>query len=200
MTGEAGLVELDKIDPRDHEGPELGVDNRDQRAGHGRPIGIDRSPVNAASQCEWAGHGDFDRAARVLPEPSKFGHGAEAVGRSQWLDRAIAVALVVSGSTQAPEPRSELEPAEIFVETQVEIDPLHSPSVIRSRPARRWSSIARRMASRTASSRSAGPNKSGWAFTSAMNFSNQPGNDQLPITVVGSTISDIVADPLLFCC
>src|SRR5438552_4026186 len=45
--------------------------------------------------------------------------------------------------------------------------------------------MARRTASRSASSRSSGPNRSGFCVTSSQNFTYQPGNDQLPMTVAG---------------
>src|SRR5262245_14388376 len=62
---------------------------------------------------------------------------------------------------------------------------------MRSAPARSWSSTARRTASRTASSRSSGPNSSGWRAASSQNLAYQPGNDQLPMTVAGSSGSEV---------
>ena len=88
---------------------------------------------------------------------------------------------------------------EIFVEAQVEIDSLHfavgdpveagAELVVDRQPngvADGLVAIGR-------------PESSGWAFTSAMNFSNQPGNDQLPITVAGIKFSAIVNGPLPLC-
>src|SRR5438552_3786878 len=45
--------------------------------------------------------------------------------------------------------------------------------------------MARRTASRTASSRSSGPNRSGERAMSSQNLAYQPGKAQLPITVAG---------------
>ena len=56
MAGEAGLVELDEVDAGGDQGPELGVDDRDEGGGHCVAIGVDRSAVDAAGQGERARH------------------------------------------------------------------------------------------------------------------------------------------------
>ncbi len=196
MAGEAGLVELDEIDAGGGERRELGVDDRDQGVGHGVAIGVDRAAVDAAGQRERAGHGHLDRRVGILAEPAILGHGAQAVGRGERRDAAIAVALIVGRRTPAADARDRLEPCEIFVEPQVEIDALHfavgdpveaGAELVVDRQA---DGVADGLVAigRAESARAA-------AFTSATNFSNQPGNDQLPITVAGISCSTIRRRP-----
>ena len=71
------------------------------------------------------GTGTFTGAIGIFPQAAIFGDGAQPARRGERFDRAIAVALVVSRRAPAAESRRGLEPAEVFVEAQVEIDALH---------------------------------------------------------------------------
>ena len=71
------------------------------------------------------GTGTLTGAIGVFPEPAIFGDGAEPVRCGERFDRTIAVALIVGRGAPAAESRERLEPAEILVEPQVEIDALH---------------------------------------------------------------------------
>ena len=52
MAGEARLVELDEVNPRGDQGPELGIDDGNQRRGDGFAAIVGRSAVDAARECE----------------------------------------------------------------------------------------------------------------------------------------------------
>ena len=71
------------------------------------------------------GTGTLTGHVGVFAEPAIFGHGAQAVGCGERFDRAIAVALIVRRGAPAAGSRQRLEPCEILVESQVEIDALH---------------------------------------------------------------------------
>ena len=78
---------------------------------------------------------------------------------------------------------------QVFVEPQVEIDALHLAIGDPVEPGAEL--VVHRQADRIPDGLLPvrGPNRPGSAFTSATNFSYQPGNDQLPMTVAGITWS-----------
>src|SRR5271157_2453973 len=174
MAGETRLIKLDEIDARRNQGLELGADDRNQGLGHGVAIGVDLAPVDAASQCEWPGNRHLYRPPGILPEPVVFRDSSQTVGSRQRLQAAEPLTLVVRRGTPVAGTTNWRQAAQVLVKAEVEIDPLHPPSEMRSSPARNWSSMASRTASRTASSRSTGPNRSGCEPTSPMNFPTSP--------------------------
>ena len=143
------------------------------------------------------GTGILTGHAGVLAEAVILGDRPQPVGGREGRHAAVAVALVVGRRAPVAGAADRLEAAQVLVEAQVEIDPLHLAVGDPIEPRPTWSSMASRTASRTASSRSTGPKRSGWAATSAMNFSNQPGNDQLPITVAGIRGSLMASIPFM---
>ena len=125
VAGEAGLVKLDEIDARGHEGLELGVDDRNQGLGHGVAIGVDFASVDAASQCERPGNRHLDRPPGILPEPVVFRDSSQSVGSRQRLAAAEPLTLVVRRGTPVAGTTNWLQAAQVLVEAEVEIDPLH---------------------------------------------------------------------------
>src|SRR5271157_5674043 len=172
MAGETRLIKLDEIDARRNEGLEIGADDRNQGLGHGVAIRVDLAPVDAASQCERPGNRHLYRPPGILPEPVVFRDSSQTVGSRQRLQAAEPLTLVVRRGTPVAGTTNWRQAAQVLVKAEVEIDPLHPPSEMRSSPARNWSSMASRTASRTASSRSTGPKRSGCEPTSPMNQRN----------------------------
>ena len=125
MAGEARLVELDEVDPGGDEGLELGVDDRDEGLGDRVAIGVDVAAVDAAGQRERPGDRHLDRRVGEFAEPAIFGDGPQPVGCRQGRDASISVALIVGRQRPIAGPGERLQTAQVFVEPQVEIDPLH---------------------------------------------------------------------------
>ena len=71
------------------------------------------------------GTGHLDRGVGVFAEPAILRHGPQPIGCGKGCDRSVAVALIVRRSAPATLARDRLQPAQILVEAQVEIDALH---------------------------------------------------------------------------
>ena len=78
MAGEAGLVELDEVDPRSHQGFQLGVHDRRKRRVTAFAIVVDCTTIDAARKCERPGDGHLDRGRGVFAEPAIFSDRAQA--------------------------------------------------------------------------------------------------------------------------
>ena len=125
MAGEAGLVELDEVDPGGHQSFELGVDDRDQGAGDGLASVIGASPIDAARECEWPGDGHLDWCAGKFAQPAKFLDRPQPVWRGERAHGSVPVALIVRGCSPESRARNWLDPPDVLVEAEVEIHPLH---------------------------------------------------------------------------
>ena len=120
-----GLVDLDEVATRGHQGLDLGVDHRDQVRDQAVLGSVGTAPSQGDEEGHGARHGHAHGPVGVGAGEAELLHDAETLRRADAIDDLVGAVRVVVGRAEAARHRERPDALQAVVEAADEGDPSH---------------------------------------------------------------------------